>query len=640
MRAKVLKQLHDSPSAGHPGQQKTLQLVTRDFWWPGVQEDVKGYVQACDLCQRVKSDNRPPAGLLHPMPTPGRPWEMVSIDFLTDLPASKGKTAVLIVVDMLTKMCHFVACPRAVSAEETARLFVDNVFKLHGVPSRVVSDRGRQFTSRFWRKLMELLGVELNLSTARHPQTNGQAERANAILQQYLRCYVSRRQTDWPKFLALAEFAYNNSVNVSTGMTPFLANYGGHPKSFPRGEDRGPSVPAAENFAEEMLQLHEQLKSTLDRAKEAYKRASDQHRREGEAIRVGDRVWLSSRGLPTRSRCRKLEHRRLGPFQVVGQVNPVAFKLRLPEDMRIHPVFHRALLTPYREGHPYQGEGGVTTGPSVEEVGAGNEATEILDSRWREGQVEYLVAWEGEDPENNTWMCHDNIQEEYLKAEFHALYPQKPAPPGYECWQGHQEEGMGDQGSRGGEEAEEPHPDWSEEEVDEVVSFAPFTTEQWKTVFESDENEDTDFLGFVTPPRTEQWQHGNGEVENVSTIIHHPLESSDSGEEGGLEEGVDVTETSLDRERSVGGGSVRESSKTDRQGEGARYREPGPLISTDTSDDDDSNLLEVSPEEKGSADVSNKQGEGNKSGKKRFTRHFRSTKGLLCWKRRVTEDSS
>uniref|UniRef100_A0A670KDA0 Gypsy retrotransposon integrase-like protein 1 n=1 Tax=Podarcis muralis TaxID=64176 RepID=A0A670KDA0_PODMU len=350
LRGKVLKQLHDNPTAGHFGQHKTMLLVTRQFWWPRVREDVLEYVWGCDRCQRAKGERAAPSGLLEPLPMPGRPWEVVSIDFMTDLPRSRGKTAVMVVVDLLTKMCHFIACSHAVTAEETARLFVEHIFRLHGIPSRVISDRGKQFTSRFWRKLMSLLQVEVGFSTARHPETNGQAERANSILQQYLHSYVSERQNDWVEKLALAEFAYNNAERVSTGMSPFMANYGCHPRAFPGRGEEGWSVPVAEQFVEEMEALHQQLKMNLERAKEIYKRQADKHCREGDAIRVGDRVWLSTQGLPLKGGCKKLQPRWLGPFEVMQQVNPVAFKLKLPDSMKIHPVFHRSLLTPYREG--------------------------------------------------------------------------------------------------------------------------------------------------------------------------------------------------------------------------------------------------------------------------------------------------
>uniref|UniRef100_A0A670IWP6 Integrase catalytic domain-containing protein n=1 Tax=Podarcis muralis TaxID=64176 RepID=A0A670IWP6_PODMU len=330
---------------------------------------------------------------------------MVSIDFMTDLPKARGKTAVMVVVDLMTKMCHFIACSHAVTAEETAKLFVEHVFRLHGAPLRILYDRGRQFTSRFWRKLMSLLDVEVVFSTARHPETNGQAERANSVLQQYLRCYVNEREKDWVDKLALAEFAYNNAEHVSTGMSPFMANYGCHPRAFP-GEGEGSwSVPAAEEFVEEMEALHQQLKLNLERAKEVYKRQADRHRREGESIRVGDQVWLSTKGLPFKGGCKKLRPKRLGPFEVTQQVNPVIFRLKLPSHMKLHPVFHRSLLSPFREGRECLGQQNRTPlHPQMEERELSGHAAEILDSRWKGGRGEYLVAWEGETAEENAWV--------------------------------------------------------------------------------------------------------------------------------------------------------------------------------------------------------------------------------------------
>uniref|UniRef100_A0A670JIX6 Gypsy retrotransposon integrase-like protein 1 n=1 Tax=Podarcis muralis TaxID=64176 RepID=A0A670JIX6_PODMU len=298
LQGRILKQLHDSCTAGHFGQHKTMLLVTREFWWPRVREDVKEYVRGCDTCQRAKGERAAPAGLLEPLPTPGKLWEVVGMDFITDLP--RCKTAVMVVVDLLTKMCHFVPCSHAITVEETARLFVEHVFRLHGLPARVVSDRGTQFTSRFWRKLMGLLQVEVSFTTARHPETNGQAERANAVLQQYLRCYVSQKQNDWVDKLALAEFAYNSSENVSTGMTPFFANHGLHPRAFPgRGEESW-SVPVAEQFVEEMEAIHRQLQLNLERAKEYTRRRPTNirggHQGWGQGVVVHARIALE-RGL-------------------------------------------------------------------------------------------------------------------------------------------------------------------------------------------------------------------------------------------------------------------------------------------------------------------------------------------------------
>ncbi|XP_054826969.1 uncharacterized protein LOC129324030 [Eublepharis macularius] len=158
-------------------------------------------------------------GLLHPLPTPTGPWRTISMDFITDLPCSKGHTCILVVVDLFTKMAHFIPCSGPPTAQETAHLYLQHVFRLHGRPDHIISDRGVQFTSRFWRALHSLLGTQVHLSSAHHPQSDGQTERINATLEQYLRCYTNHQQDDWLALLPLAEFAYNNAVHSSTQQT-------------------------------------------------------------------------------------------------------------------------------------------------------------------------------------------------------------------------------------------------------------------------------------------------------------------------------------------------------------------------------------------------------------------------------------
>ena len=165
-----------------------------------------------------------PYGLLHPLPIPSRPWASISMDFITDLPRVGDHDTVLVIVDRFLKMAHFVPCSKTTSGEERADLFLNNVVQLHGLPEDVTSDRGPQFISHFWRRLLQTFGTSVNLSSAHHPQTDGQTERVNQILEQYLRCTVSYQQEDWVDFLAMAEFAYNNSIHASTKVSPFFAN--------------------------------------------------------------------------------------------------------------------------------------------------------------------------------------------------------------------------------------------------------------------------------------------------------------------------------------------------------------------------------------------------------------------------------
>uniref|UniRef100_A0A803TY22 Gypsy retrotransposon integrase-like protein 1 n=1 Tax=Anolis carolinensis TaxID=28377 RepID=A0A803TY22_ANOCA len=297
-REKALNLCHDSKPAGHFGLFKTIHLILRDFWWPRIRKDVENYVTTCPVCQRSKTRREKPAGLLHPLPTPSRPWEIISADFITDLPPSLGFTTILVVVDLFTKMAHFIPCEGLPTAKETADLFLQHVFRLHGLPKSLVTDRGSQFTSRFWKALQKLLGIDSRLSSAHHPQTDGQTERTNATLEQYLRCYVNYQQDNWASLLPLSEFAFNNGAQNSTKEAPFFANYGFHPRFFPPVVEAS-EVPAAENWLQELTAVQELLHQQLDQAKEDYKRHADSHRQPGPEIKVGDRVWLSTRFLPS-----------------------------------------------------------------------------------------------------------------------------------------------------------------------------------------------------------------------------------------------------------------------------------------------------------------------------------------------------
>ena len=171
-RPSVLKLCHDSPSAGHFGFRKTTSLISRDFWWPSIHLDVKNYIHSCEVCCRSKSSRHKPYGLLQPLDISNHPWSSISMDFITDLPSSDGFDTILVVVDRLTKMIHLIqGIP---SATETASSFVDCIFKLHGFPSEIISDRGAQFTSKFWSAVCKSFNIELKLSSSYHHQTNGQ----------------------------------------------------------------------------------------------------------------------------------------------------------------------------------------------------------------------------------------------------------------------------------------------------------------------------------------------------------------------------------------------------------------------------------------------------------------------------------
>ena len=252
-------------------------------------KDVKEFVLSCDICSRSKNPRHRPYGLLQPLPIPHRPWSSVSMDFITDLPPSNSFDSIFVVVDRLTKMAHFIPCKKTSSSEDTARLFLDNVYRYHGLPDDIVSDRGTQFVSKFWRSLFEILKVDIKLSSAFHPQTDGQTERVNQVLEQYLRCTINYQQDDWTEYLPFAEFAYNNTLHASTQQTPFFANYGYHPK-LDLLNPMANNNPAAEGFAKQLSELQATLRLQLQTAQESYKASADKFRNEAPTFKIGDKV--------------------------------------------------------------------------------------------------------------------------------------------------------------------------------------------------------------------------------------------------------------------------------------------------------------------------------------------------------------
>ena len=423
-RLRIFNQYHDNPLAGHFGLYKTLKLISRDYSWPNLKRDVKDYIRSCDVCSRSKTPRHRPFGLLQPLPVPDRPWGSVSLDFIVDLPPVHGFDSVLVVVDRLTKLAHFIACSKTATAEQTADLFLDHVVRHHGLPDSIVSDRGPQFSSRFWRRLWSLLRASTNLSSGHHPQSNGQTERVNQVLEQYLRCYATYDQSNWVRSLPLAEFAYNNADHESIGMSPFLATYGVRPRLSFDQPPPVPLVPSAEARVRALADLHAMLKANLREAQGRHKRNADVLRREAPDLAPGSKVWLHRAHIKTTRPSDKLDYKKLGPYIVKRKVNAVAYELELPPALSIHPVFHVSLLEPYYKSL-LPGRTNDPPPPLVVNNSLEYEVEAILDSRHYRRSLQYLVMWKGY-PEPS-WEPAKNVSNaQRLVKEFHEKYPFKP----------------------------------------------------------------------------------------------------------------------------------------------------------------------------------------------------------------------
>jgi hypothetical protein len=430
LRIRILQQHHDHPSAGHPGRAKTFELLSRSYYWKGMNTDTRRYVQNCRTCGRTKPRHDRHQGLLQPLPIPERPWQDISIDFITHLPKSNGFDAILVVVDRLTKMRHYIPCLMTDSAEEVARLFVREIYRLHGVPLSVVSDRDIRFVNSFWEHLSNRLQFNMKLTVAHRPQGDGQTERMNAILEQHLRAYVSYLQDDWVDWLPFAEFSANSMKSETTGITPFFANYGYHPRLGVEPFDV-PDTPAARQagtFVDHMSMILEFLREQTILAQARYEDTANRSRSTAPRFDIGQLVWLNAKNLKTLRPKKKLDWKNLGPFPIAEVLGPYTYRLDLPDSLTIHDVFNVDQLY-LAANDPLPGQVLEPPPPVLVENTPEYEVTEVLDCRRKGRGFQYLVRWTGyDDPTlESARTIYEDVPE--LVHNFHRRYSEKPLPP-------------------------------------------------------------------------------------------------------------------------------------------------------------------------------------------------------------------
>ena len=436
VRLRLLNLHHNAALAGHPGQRRTLELIQRNYYFPQMRAYVEAYVSSCDVCARSKAERHKPYGTLRSLTVPERRWQSISLDLIIALPPSADPVrsgtqpydSIWVVVDRLTKMTHLVPTYEALSSEDMAYMYIEHVFSKHGAPSSIISDRGGHFASRFMKAFCENLGAKLHLSTAFHPQTNGQTERTNQGVEQYLRAYCNYQQDDWVTWLPLAEFQLNNSLSASTGTTPFYANYGFHPtmtlKALPDTD-----IPSADERALLLDEIQELLKHQLTSALELQAKYYDRKHKPAPEFAVGEQAWLLRRYIQTERPSDKLDDKKLGPFRITKVIGSHARKLELPKSMKIHPVFHVSLLEQHVTGSErYEVP---TPQPVVIEGEEEWEVERIEDHRRQQGKTQYLVLWKGGTSPQRTWEPEENLENatEVLE-QFRSSNLQPPPGPG------------------------------------------------------------------------------------------------------------------------------------------------------------------------------------------------------------------
>jgi len=338
----ILQALHASGIGGHSGVAATYSRVKSLFAWPQLKKSVQQFVQQCSICQQAKVEHTKLPGLLQPLPVPAQAWEVISLDFVEGLPASDRYNAILVVIDKFSKYGHFIPIHHPYTALQIAKLFLDNVYKLHGLPKAIISDRDPVFTSNLWKELFRLTDTQLLMSSAYHPQTDGQTERLNQCLEGFLRCTVHSCPRQWAKWISVAEFWYNTAYHTALGMTPFEVLYGQSPRQLGIENLQLSTIPDLEKWMQERELLTRIVQQQLQRAQQRMKAQADKHRVERE-FQPGDWVYMKLQpyvqsSVASRSN-KTLSFRFYGPYKVLQRVGAVAYKLELPAASKIHYMF-------------------------------------------------------------------------------------------------------------------------------------------------------------------------------------------------------------------------------------------------------------------------------------------------------------
>ena len=406
LRTGIINGVHSPPVAGHPGRQITYQTVARDYFWPGMSNDIRRFIRNCNVCGRVKPWRDGLHGLLKPLPVPDRIWKEISMDFITDLPESEGCTNLMVVTDRLSKDIVLIALPN-LDVETVAWAFIKHVVAHHWLPKAIVSDRGSQFVSGLWKRLCEILGIRRRLSTAFHPQTDGSTERMNAVVEAYLRAYVQWDQKNWSKFLGMAMIAIRGRQASSTGVSPFFLQHGynvdpieinTHTSSqeYTISEQNGKK--AAEAIANKFKEVFEFMQASMAEAQQEQERQANRHRKQPKQLRIGDKVWLSlGKHFRTRRTSKKLDWKN-AKYTVIELIGTHDVRLNTPTGH--HNVFHIDRLRlaaddplPSQPNDDSQPEALIVDGEQeyyVEKIMA-----ERVQKRGRGSQKQYEVKWKG-----------------------------------------------------------------------------------------------------------------------------------------------------------------------------------------------------------------------------------------------------
>jgi hypothetical protein len=400
LRTRVIQTAHDSVVGGHPGREATYAFVARQFFWPGMSQEVRDFTDACDGCGRNKSWRSKRRGFLKPLPIPDRIWAEISMDFITDLPESEGCKNMVVITDRLGKGVIADGL-EDLEAETVAKWFIRRYYPHHFLPFAIVSDRGTQFTGALWTRICKLLRIKRRLSTAFSPETDGSTERMNQLIEAFLREYVNHAQDDWLPWLSIAVASICGRDSKSTGLSPFFLSHGWHQDVFEDFTDdlqpgNDSPVAKADRILKKLYGLREWAQAAIATAQEAQEKAANRSRTQAPVYQIGDKVWLSLENIATDRPSKKLDAK-YAKYTVTDIVGSHSYRLDTPPG--IHDVFHTRLLKPVAT-KPLTGQVLHEPQPPALLVDGEEEyeVEEILDqkaARGRGGKQQFLVKWAG-----------------------------------------------------------------------------------------------------------------------------------------------------------------------------------------------------------------------------------------------------
>jgi RNase H-like domain found in reverse transcriptase/Reverse transcriptase (RNA-dependent DNA polymerase)/Integrase zinc binding domain len=440
IRARLIKEVHSPITCGHPGIRRTEKVLLPRFYWRGMRNDISTFVNNCALCKLTTTPKDKIPGLLKPGMIADHCWQHISMDFLKVPRAKTGENSIFVVVDRLGKRPISIPCTDKATAKDVAWMFIERVWRYYGAPLTITSDRGPQFIADFWREFNRILGTHLNLSTAYHPQTDGQTEIYNQYLIKVLTAYVNYYQDDWPQYLPAIDFGFSTHFQESIGMTPFQLELGYLPRldfDWKVPDPKKKLTPReiksreeAEEFAHRLDEVTKFAQGNLRTAQERQARQANKHRREVDWV-VGDDVWVSAKHWHTLRPSKKLDYKNAGPFPILEEVNG-SYRIKLPQHIKLkHDVFHPEKLRKSAKDR--------LTGQKADdyhEVEVNEhleyEVDKIIASRIYRRKLQYKVLWIGsEEPDENFYDAVGFVGSPHKLRDFHIDFPNASGPPLY-----------------------------------------------------------------------------------------------------------------------------------------------------------------------------------------------------------------